>query len=60
MGTRRNIMINKVGGTAGRDSVNYRVSLPAEWVKLLGVTQENRSVELVYENNTIIIKKATE
>lgn len=57
--TKRNIMINKAGGNAGKDSVNYRVSLPAEWIKNMGITLEDREVELVYENNMITIRKAT-
>lgn len=58
MKAKRNIMINKAGGTAGKNSVNYRISLPAEMVKLLGITENERSVILTMENDSIIIKKA--
>jgi len=54
---RRNIIISKAGGTAGKNSVNYKVSLPADMVKELGVTAEDKAVELTLENGKIIIKK---
>lgn len=40
----RNIIMGKVGGTAGKNSINYKISLPAEMVKDLGVTQDDRAV----------------
>lgn len=57
MGVKRQIMIQKAGGNAGKNSVNYKVSLPAQMVKDLGVTKEDRKVILTYENDSIVIKK---
>lgn len=57
MEVKRNIIIGKVGGNANENSVNYKISLPAKMVKDLGVTKEDRSVILTFENNKIIIKK---
>jgi len=57
MKAERNIIIAKAGGTAGKDSVNYKVSLPAEMVKALGVTPEDKSVTLEYGKDEIIIRK---
>ena len=57
MEVKRNIIIGKVGGNANENSVNYKISLPANMVKDLGVTKEDRSVILTFENNKIIIKK---
>lgn len=57
---KRNIMINKAGGTAGKNSVNYRLSIPAYMVKILGVSESDRSVTLRMEENRIIIEKDTE
>lgn len=56
----RNIIIAKAGGTAGRDSVNYKISLPADMVKELGVTQADRKVTVSMINGKIIIEKKTE
>ena len=44
----RNIIMGKAGGTAGKNSVNYKISLPAEMVKALGVTQEDKAVSVDY------------
>ena len=54
----RNIMINKAGGNSGKETVNYRISLPAEAVRMLGVTKEDRKVILEYDEEKITIKKA--
>ena len=51
----RNIIIAKAGGTAGKASVNYKISLPADMVKELGVKQEDRKI-----NGKIIIEKKIE
>ena len=54
---KRRLMINKAGGTAGKDSVNYRVSLPAPWIKDMGLSEENRELKLEFDGEKIIIKK---
>ena len=53
----RNIIITKAGGTAGKNSVNYKISLPAEMVKALGVTRENKTVLVSFDNEKIVIEK---
>lgn len=53
----RNIIMGKAGGTAGKNSVNYKISLPAEMVRDLGVTQEDKAVLVSFEDDKIIIKK---
>ena len=53
----RNIIIAKAGGTAGSGSVNYKISLPAEMVKALGVTPDDRTVIVEMEDKKIVIKK---
>ena len=57
MNVKRRVMIQKAGGNSGKNSVNYKISLPAQMVKDLGITKENRSVILTYENDSIVIKK---
>lgn len=57
MRVKRNIMINKVGGNAGKGAVNYRISLPAEMVREIGVTAEDRAVVLEFDGKTIRISK---
>jgi hypothetical protein len=53
----RNIIIGKAGGTAGKNSVNYKICLPAEMVKKLGITTEEREVVLYMDEDRIIIEK---
>ncbi len=57
---KRNIIIAKAGGTAGKSSVNYKVSLPADMVRELGVTPEDKGVVLYVSDGKIIIEKDKE
>ena len=57
---KRNIIIAKAGGTAGKNSVNYKISLPAEMVKELNITQEDKSVIVSCIDGKIIIEKDNE
>lgn len=57
MQVKRNIMINKAGGHSGANTKNYRVSIPADMIRELGVTEEDRGVILSVENGAIIIRK---
>lgn len=56
---KRNIMIQKAGGSAGKNSVGYKISLPAQMVKDIGVTPDNRNVLLSFVDGKIIIEKDT-
>lgn len=60
MQVKRNIMINKAGGHSGANTKNYRVSIPADMIRELGVTEDNRSVTLTCENGIVTIRKAPE
>jgi len=53
---KRNIMINKAGGTASKGGLTYRVSLPAEVIRMLGVTPEDREVALEWDENENCLK----
>ena len=46
-------------GKSGSGSISPRVSLPLSWLKRVGITPEDREVEIILdeENQTIIIKK---
>lgn len=60
MQAKRNIMINKAGGHSGANTKNYRVSIPADMIRELGVTEDDRSVILTCENGMLTIKKSPE
>lgn len=48
-----NITFNK----SGSGSLTPRISLPMSWIKEMGIDQENRKVEVTFENGEIRIKK---
>lgn len=52
------LIANKSGGTAGAGGVTFRVTLPTNWIKELGLDEENRDISLSLENSSIIIKKS--
>ena len=54
----RNIIIARAGGTAGKNSVNYKISLPADMVRAIGVTPEDRGVIVSLEDGKIVIEKS--
>lgn len=57
MEVKRNVIFAKAGGTAGKNSKNYKISLPADMVRELGVTEEDKSVVLTCEDGKIVIEK---
>ena len=50
-------MINKAGGTSGKNTKNYRISIPVGMIKALGVTEDDRSVVLEEKEGVITIRK---
>lgn len=52
-----NIIIQTPGGTAAKGSSTYKVSLPSSWVKELGITAEDRQIELSFDGTSITISK---
>lgn len=58
MEVKRNVMINKAGGTASKNAVNYRLSIPADMIRAIGVTELDRSVIMKCEGKKIIIEKS--
>ncbi|WP_317412659.1 AbrB/MazE/SpoVT family DNA-binding domain-containing protein [Clostridium baratii] len=42
---------------SGRGSITPKMTLPAVWIKEMGINIENREVEVVFENKEIIIRK---
>lgn len=51
------ISINKKGGTAGKDSIGYRVILPNTWMQQMGISEENREVILAFDGEEITIRR---
>lgn len=45
-------------GKNGQGYVTNRITLPVPWVKELGITEEEREVKIILEDDKIIIEKA--
>ena len=60
MHVKRNIIFNKAGGNASKNAVTYKINIPADMIRELGVTEDDRSVILSCENGILTIKKAPE
>lgn len=52
-----NVIIQSAGGTAAKGSSTYKLSLPSSWIKELGISEDNRQIELCFDGATISISK---
>ena len=60
METRKYKVLSKSpGGNASKGAVAYSLSLPVKWVRDMGITPDERDVQLCFDGNEIIIRKAT-
>ena len=52
--------LNAMFGKSGSGSYTPKVSFPMTWFRKLGITQEDRAIEVFFdeENEQIILKKA--
>lgn len=57
MEIRKKVIVRKAGGTAGGESLVYRLNLPAKFARELGITETDREVKLTLEFDRIIIVK---
>lgn len=55
---KRKVLFNKPGGTASKNAIMARITLPPEFIKALGITQEEKEVIISLENEAIVIRKA--
>lgn len=51
------ILIGSAGGTASKNSNNYKISLPSSWVKKMDITSDNRDVIISFDGENITISK---
>ena len=55
------VMVAHPGGTASKTSMTYRITLPNDWVKDMGITDDDRDVTISFTDDTkILIEKFTE
>lgn len=55
---KRKVLFNKPGGTASKNAMMARITLPPEFIKALGITPDNKEVTLTLKDNQIIIQKS--
>ncbi|EDT14208.1 hypothetical protein JJB75_16125 [Clostridium perfringens] len=51
------VSFNKSGGTAGKNGMTTRVTLPIKWVRYLGINEEDRKIKAKIDGTRIIIEK---
>ena len=51
------LIINKSGGTASEKSKTYRVTIPNSWVEQLGISEDNREIELSFDGTEITVSR---
>ena len=51
------LIINKSGGTASEKSKTYRVTIPNSWVEQLGISEDNRAIELSFDGTEITVRR---
>lgn len=49
------IIVSSAGGTAASGSKTYKVSIPSLWIKKMGIDENKRNVELMFDGNGIYI-----
>lgn len=52
------VSIVPAGGAASSNTFKYRVNLSNKWMQVMGISREDKLVDLLYKDKTIIIQKA--
>ena len=51
------VMFNKSAGTASKNAYSPKISVPKIWIDKMGITLEEREVEVTFDGEEIRIKK---
>lgn len=52
------VLFTNAGGSASKGSQTTRITLPITWVREMGITPEDREVDIFFEDGKIIIQKS--
>lgn len=55
---RAKVIFNRSGGTAGSGGITNRITIPTKWIKEMGITEEQREVNISFDGEKIMIEKA--
>jgi len=51
------VNISAAGGTAGKGAKTYKLTIPSTWIAALGITEDDRDVELTLDGDRIVVAK---
>ena len=51
------VCIQSAGGTASKGAKTYKMALPTSWLNKMGVTEENRELELSFDGTQIVLTR---
>lgn len=51
------VLFTNAGGSASKGSLTTRITLPITWVREMGITPDNREVDIYFQDGKIIIEK---
>lgn len=54
---KRKVLFNKPGGTASKNAMMARITLPPEFVKALEITPDDKEIIITLDGNKIVIEK---
>lgn len=57
MEVERNVIFSKSGGNASKNSVNYKINIPVDIIRELGITKDDRTVILKCDNGVVTMSK---
>lgn len=52
------VTFNRSGGTASKNGMTNRITIPTSWIREMGITYENRDVSMEFDGEKIVIKKS--
>ena len=52
------VSVTNPGGNASKDAKRYRLQLPTSWMQAMRITDDARDLEMIFDGEKIIIKKA--
>jgi antitoxin component of MazEF toxin-antitoxin module len=52
------IIIGKSGGNSSKNTLGHKISLPNVWMQQMGITPDDRTVDVKFDGQKIIIEKS--
>lgn len=52
-----NIIVGSAGGNTSKSSNNYKISIPNQWINEMGISKDNKEVNISFDGEKIVISK---